>query len=388
MTESLNRVTARTEALAVSGAERASLRERMQRTAAARPFLAYLAIVATLAGVYYGLVATPLYVSEARFSVRSKGAAASSGMLSGLLGAPSGGLSDISAVAEYIGSQDMLHALQSRLDLRSVYAQPRIDPLQWLPRNASQERFHRFYRRHVIVRIDREANTVAVIVKSFDPKSAQQTASAVLELTEQFVNSMSQRLRDDSLTTATAELNAARAHAEEARQAVTEFRGQNADLDPSASGVALVHSLDVLQAQRVALLGQIAALATYSQPSSPAMQQAKAQLANIEAQIGVAKGRQNAESRRPQQMTTFETLQLARASAEKTLETAEGAHSGARLAAEQREKFVVRIIKPSLPQEAVSPDRMLEFLTTLVFAIAGYALVALTVAAIRDHRGI
>lgn len=133
---------------------------------------------------------------------------------------------------------------------------------------------------------------------------------------------------------------------------------------------------------------ELAALMTYSQPSAPAVRQLQARLAAINTQIASLRAQQSNSAPLSRQVTDFETLQLERANAEKTLTLAQTAFDQARATAEQREKYVVSIVSPNRPEAPTYPNRVLELITVLIFAMAGYALVSLSIAAIRDHRGV
>lgn len=355
--------------------------------AARRPFVTFMFLISVLAGLYYGVIATPQYVSETRFSIRTREVVAPTGILANLIGAPTG-LTDITAVADYIRSPDMAATLDRRHKLRELYSQPRIDPFQTISPRASDEEYLAFYRRHVIVKLDREANTVIVQVKSFTADSAHATARSILELTEGFVNELSRSMREDTLASAASELEKAQTQADEARVAVASFRGQRSDLDPAASGALLVGGIGELSAAAAQVRGEIASLMTYSQPDAPAVRQLRARLAAINREMAALRSQQGAGAGLPQEVTNFETLQVERASAEEKLVTAQAAFDQARATAEQREKFVARIVSPNMPDTPTSPRRWLEFITAVVFAAAGYVLVALTIAAVRDHRGI
>ncbi len=361
----------------------AVLRQRIGQ----RPFVLYMLLVAVLAGLYYGVIASPQYVSETRFAIRSREIVAPTGFLAGLIGAPTS-LGDITAVSDYIRSPEMAETLDERHQLRRLYAQPRIDPFQTLSATASDEEYQRFYRRHVIVKLDREASTVIVVVKSFTPESARDTAGSILELTEAFVNELSRNMREDTLRSATSELEMAEKQAIEARVAVANFRGAGADLDPSASSAQIVGGVGQLEASAAEVRGEIASLLTYSRRDAPQVRQLQARLSAINAEIASLRNQQGPSAGLAQEVTDYETLQLIRANAEKKLAAAETAYDQARATAEQREKFVARIVSPNLPETPTSPRRWLEFLTAMVFAMAGYALASLTLAAVRDHRGI
>jgi capsular polysaccharide transport system permease protein len=364
-----------------------SFRERAQTLAAKRPFVSYMLVVMLLSGLYYGAISARLFVSESRFAIRSKEVAAPTGLLAGLMGPPSG-LTDITAVSDYIRSPDMLRILEQRHKLRQLYAQPRLDLLQWLPQGASEEDFLAFYRRHVIVKLDREANTVIVQVRSFNPESSLNVADSVIELTGEFVDGMSQKMRSETLKSAKAELEQANRVADSARRKVASFRAAGSDLDPTQSGAAVVGGVAAMEASAAQTRAELASLMTYSQPNAPVVRQLQARLSAINSQIASLRAQQSNSAPLSKQVTDFETVQLERANAERTLALAQTAFDQARATAEQREKYVVNIVNPNRPQAPTYPNRVLEFITILIFAMAGYALVSLSIAAVRDHRGV
>ena len=361
-----------------------SFQERAQTLAAKRPFVSYMLIVVLLSGLYYGAISARLFVSESRFAIRSKEVAAPTGLLAGLMGPPSG-LTDIT---DYIRSPDMLKILEQRHQLRALYAQPRLDLLQWLPAGASEEDFLAFYRRHVIVKLDREANTVIVQVRSFNPESSHRVAESVIELSGDFVDGMSQAMRSETLKSARAELEQANRVADTARRKVAGFRAAGSDLDPTQSGAAVVGGVAAMEASAAQTRAELASLMTYSQPNAPVVRQLQARLSAINSQIASLRAQQSNSAPLSKQVTDFETVQLERANAERTLALAQTAFDQARATAEQREKYVVNIVNPNRPQAPTYPNRVLEFITVLIFAMAGYALVSLSIAAVRDHRGV
>ena len=90
-------------------------------------FLMVVALPTLVAAVYFLLIASPLYVSEARFIVRSAGHSPSAfGVALQGVGLSSG-QTDAFAVHEYITSSDGLRDLQRRFDVAKVLNRPGAD---------------------------------------------------------------------------------------------------------------------------------------------------------------------------------------------------------------------------------------------------------------------
>ncbi len=353
-----------------------------------RPFLTIMAIVGVLSAIYYGLIAAPMYVSEARFTIRGQQAAMPANLLAGLTGKSGSALADIAAVQAYIESPDMLEALEKQYHLRQAYSRFRLDLFHWLPPNASDDAFRRFYKHMVVVKLQRDAEIVSVDVRSFDRDLAQPMAETILQRTEAFVDGMSQRMRTETMRSAEQELALAEKEAGQARAAVTRFRGATSSIDPRGVGAATQGGEAALESQAAVAQAELASLLTVNKPDSPVVRQLQAKLSAIRAQAARLKAQQGVSSDLSKDVTAYETLAIVREAAEKKLAAATMARDSARSTAEQREKYVVRVVNPNRPDRPVLPRRVMDLLMVMVFALAGYSIIALTIAGIRDHRGV
>lgn len=359
--------------------------ESWSNRALTKPLLTFLTIVGVLSAIYYAFIAAPLYVSEARFTIHSQQVAAPTSLLAGLGGRDTG-LADIVAVQDFIQSQEMLSALDSQFHLRAQYSRFRPDLFRWLRPNASDEAFLKFYRHMVVVKLIRDASIVEIEVRSFDRQTARPVAEAILQKTEAFVDGMTLRARSETYRSAEAELARARTAAESARAAIQTFRGAASSVDPAAAGAQVQGGESALAGQVAGLQAELASALTFNRPDSPAVRQLRARLASLQAQISRLK-QQQGQGGTASQVTGYETLVIQRDAAERTLATAAANFQSARATAEQREKYVVRVVNPSQPDRPAQPRRVLDFFTVMLFALTGYALVSLLIAGIRDHRG-
>lgn len=359
--------------------------------ARSRPFLAYLAAATLLFGVYYGLIATPLYVSQTQFAIRTKEVAAPQSFLSSLVGAGGGGIGESIAVTEYLRSHEILDQLDQRHQLRRLYSRFRLDPFSTMARDADEETFLDFYRDMVTIQLDREANKIELHVRSFDPDSALAITTSILELAEDYINHISQRVRDETLRMAQDELNAARAHVLGVRLDMARFRNATGDLDPIQSGSAAVKATMELEGEVTKLRGELASLLTYSQEGAAQVQQLRARISSLEAQI-VDQRRSLAssgvDSTLAEQLVEYEGLLVEREYSEKRLVAAMAALDVARTVAEQRERFIVPVVKPYRPDVATEPRRLSSFALAMLLALVGYGIVMFTIAGIRDHEGV
>lgn len=353
-------------------------------------FRNYTIAAALLAGVYCFLIAEPLYVSDAVFGVRGRGPGndPTSTVLSGLVGAST--ISETAAVVEYIRSFDMLQALDDKYHLRDLYSGGRFDPVTRLWPWSGDQEFLALYRSMVEVVLRREDAIITVHVRSFDADSAKNIAQTILEQTEHFVNEMSARIRTETVADAERLVNESRDAVKELRLKLTSFRDVSGELDPRATGASKLEAIAALQAQAAGLRTELAALLLNARETAPEVKVLKAKLTAVENEIEAAKATLTGGERENLAATleSYEGLLIDREYAEQRLTAATTVLDHARALAQERDRFVIRIVTPRLPDEATEPYRLINFLTIMLIALAAYGIIALAVAGIRDHRGV
>ena len=369
---------------------------RLREISASRPFVAFVSVAVLLFGFYYFIVATPIYVSQTQFTIRgTEQPPVAAGLLAMVGGAAAGGGDstgmETAELKQYVGSSEMLAKLEQRFHLRELYSRPRLDLFKWMPRRAPREQELSFYRKMVSIQVDPGSNIITLETKSFDPKSAQQMAEAVMQVSEDYINDLSQTVRRNTVRASLKELDAAKDSVRTARLAMTAYRTKTGMLDPTASAAAQSSAVMQMQQEVLSARADLASLLTYSTPNAPLVVQARAristlegQIANAQSQIATSKDNNNLAHK----LYDYEGLLIANDYADKQLIAAQSAYDSAVSLANQRDRFLVRIIQPSLPQRASEPKRMLSFLEALIVVIAGYGIVALAIAGVRDHQGI
>jgi capsular polysaccharide transport system permease protein len=130
-----------------------------------------VALPTLLAAIYYLLIASPRYVSEAQFIVRNAGQSTPSTLGSALqvVGiAPS--QTDAFAVHQYIESRDALRELSRRYDLPAILGPRGVDAFSRYPRpweDRSNEGLHKGFQRFVTVGYDSTTGISTLRVEAF-----------------------------------------------------------------------------------------------------------------------------------------------------------------------------------------------------------------------------
>ena len=372
------------------------LSERFRSVSTSRPFAAFVIVSAILLGVYYFILAAPLYVSEASFSIRGREEPSAGASLLATLGGGAGGGSaptttDTAELQTYIESYEMAERLDQQFHLREVFSRPRLDFLNWMSRNAPKNKYLAFYKKTVRVSIDHDTNLITIKVKTFEPKLAQAMAGSILQMSSDYLNNLSTIVRRDTVKTSEQELQQAEESVRKARLAMTAYRASTGTLDPAASAMATSAGISAMQQQVLQSRADLASMLSYNRPNSAMVVQAQARIDGLQAQIAQQQAKianTGASDSIAERLRTYEGLQISSDYADRQLIAALASYDGARNLANQRERFVVPAVAPNLPDVATEPHRLSSFLEAMLVLVAVYGIVALAIAGVRDHQGI
>ncbi|MGQ2989699.1 MAG: chain-length determining protein [Brevundimonas sp.] len=343
-----------------------------------------------VAAIYFLLIASPRYVSEARFIVRASEQRQPSSLGMALEGVGiSTGSSDAYAVHEYIRSADGLNDLEKRVDVRSAYARPGVDVFSRLPRifsDRSDETFRKQFNDYLTVGYDSQTGISTLRVEAFTAADAARVANALLEGGEGLVNRLNERSASDAVADAERNVRDAQARLSLVQSQMTSFRNREGVIDPSASAKAggeligqLTVNLAVLRAERAQVAAQAA-----SSPQLPALD---SRIRAFEAQIAAEREKivGDATSLAPK-ISTYESLITEREFAEKILATSTASLNSAQIEARRQRLYIDRVVNPSVPDKPVEPRRWLALLGVFATALLIYALGWLVYAGVRESR--
>lgn len=352
-------------------------------------FLVVVVLPTVIASIYFLLVATPRFVSEANFVVRSSSRSTPSSLGVALQGV---GLSNASTEAfivhEYMTSSRGTADLRRRFDLPEMLGGPGVDPLSRFPQigeSDSAEGLRKTLRRFVSVGYDSTTGISTVRVQAFSPKDAQALASALLDGGEQVVNQMNARAAADSVADARAAQAQARARLAEAQRATTQFRNAQQLIDPESSAAISAELITRLLANVAELRAEREQIAAGA-PESPQLLVLDRRIASFEQQLSAERAKL---AGRPSSLAPlvgqYEELTLRSELAAEELTQATAALITAEQEAQRQKLYVERIVPPNLPDRASEPRRLRAILTIFGTALLLYGLGWLVWAGVREH---
>src|SRR5258708_12988193 len=323
--------------------------------------LAATVLVPTLGAIiYFGLIASNVYVSESRSLVRSPQQKSQSTVFGDLL--QTTGLSraqdDTYSVHDFILSRGALRARDSKLGIRNVYSGKRVDLFNRFPvffRDDSFEELYLYFGKHIDVSYDSASSISTLTVRAYGAADAQRINDALLQLSESLINNLNERSRQDLVRFAEADVKVAADKAAAAAVALFAYRSKNAVFEPDKQAEIQLESVAKIQEDLVATEAQLAQLRKLSptNPHIPRLQSRADPLRHpTPSQPRKVTSASGSFSARAQ---TFERLTVDSMFADKQLGTALADLESPRSEALRKELYLERLVAPHPPNQAMEP---------------------------------
>jgi capsular polysaccharide transport system permease protein len=364
------------------------LRRLLQRLD--RVFFFTVFLPTLLATVYYGFVASDVYISESRFVVRSPQRQSQTG-LSALLQGSSFARSqdDTYSVHDFILSRDALKELQDKLQIKQAFTHGDIDLVNRFPGlerwDDSFEALYRHYLKHVGVEYDTVSSITVLRVRAYSAGEAGRINETLLQMGEALVNNMNTRSRQDLIKSAQQEVKAAEERAKSAAAALSSFRSDRAIFDPERQSAIQLQSVARMREELLAAEAQLSQVRKVS-PNNPQIAALESRVQGLRAAIADENARVvGREGGLSSKSPAYERLALERTFADRQLAAALAALDNARNEAARKQLYLERLVQPNLPDKALEPRRLRSVLTVLVVGLMLWGIVSLVLASVREH---
>ncbi len=355
-----------------------------------RLFLATVALPTTLAIIYFGLIASDIFISESRFIIRSPQRQTTTGLGAILQGAGfSRAQDDTYSVHDYMLSRDALQQLDKKMGLSRSFSSTSVDRINrfaGIDPDNSFEALHRYYQKRVIITHDTASSISTLRVSSFNRDEAQKINSSLLEMGETLVNQLSERGRQDMMRFAAAEVAQAEAKVKSTALALSKYRTRKGVFDPERQSAIQLQQVSKLQDELIAARTQLAQIKTTSRKNP--------QIATLTARIEMLKKVIAEETAKvtggaaslTDKASEYEKLALERSFAEKQLAAALATLEQARNDALRKQFYLERIVQPSKPDTAVEPRRFRSIIATFAVGMICWGILTMLLAGIREHH--
>ncbi len=356
-----------------------------------RLFAVIVLLPTLIAALYFGLIASDVYVSESRFVVKNQNgrsmqvpSIASLIQTSGI----SPGQEQTNEVLDYVRSRSALKDLEQLSSVKSIYQNPAADRFSRYPSFWQDDRFenlYRYYSHMVDARLDTETGVAVLDVKAFTPQDAARINALLLQLSEQLVNRLNQKARQNAIEEAERHVAMAEKRAKAARLAMAKYRNQTDLIDPTKQAVGVLDISNKLVAQQAALQAQLSLIESVT-PQNPSIPSLKSRISaigrEIDAQNSRAVGSNGAISSK---LAGYEDLQLEQEFASQALTAANTSLEQASIEAAQQEYYLERVVDPNVPDMALLPHRLGQVLTVAAAMLCLYFIGWMLMVGILEH---
>jgi len=355
-----------------------------------RSFAFVVGIPTLVALVYFSLIASDKYVSEARFAIRANQADGGGGLASLLSSSVmSAGGQDSQVVVDYIKSQDLLSELIDRHDLVAHYSNSSIDFVSRLDEDASREDLLKHFVKHLDIIEDTGTDILTLRVKAYKRVYAQDIAGTIISLSEQLVNELSSRIEQDAIESSRNEVALAAEKVRIASERVSRFRATNASINPAEETSALLGLLSGLESRLSEAKTQLSEKRAFMKESSPMVKSLKNKVSALQRQLDeererVAGGADNGMSGL---INDYQPLALEQELAQQQYTSALTSLEMSRIEAQRKKRYLVTYVNPGLPDESTEPKRIMKILTVFFYSFLFFSIGGLLWSALRDHIG-
>jgi capsular polysaccharide transport system permease protein len=356
-----------------------------------RALLIVVAVPTLLTALYYALWASDVYISESRFVVRSPERPARTALGSLFQGTGFSKTADDSfTVREYILSRDALKVLDERLHIKAAYASKDVDLFSRFggaDLDSSFEALHRYYQNKVDVVTDTNSSIVTLSVRAFNAQDAVSANRILLEQSEELVNRLNERGRQDLIRYAQNEVTQAEKSAKAAALALSSYRNAQGVVDPERQAAVQLQQVAKLQDELISTNAQLSQLQSFT-PSNPQIPSLRNKSRTLQTDIAretahVAGGGSSLASK----VAGIQQVALETEFANKQLASALTSLETARNEAQRQQVYLERIAQPSLPDVAQEPRRLRSMLGAIIVGLLAWGILSMLLAGVREHQG-
>lgn len=357
-----------------------------------RWFLVTVVLPTLLAAIYYGLIASNIYVSESRFVVKSPDQKKSQvSTLANLVQTTglSGGQEQTNEVLTYVQSRNALKALEKNARIREIFSDPSADFISRFPQpfsSSSFESLFKYYGKMVEASLDTETSTAVIKVKAYNPRDAYLVNLKLLELSEDLVNRLNGRAQSRGILEAQRQVDLATRRAQAARTALSEYRNSHEILDPAKQAVGVLEIANTLTAERAALQAQLENMRRLT-PSNPSIPALRGRIAAISTQINSQDSRVVGTGNGiASKVGGYENLLVEQEFSTQSLNVASAALVTARADSQRQQFYLERVVDPDVPDQALMPKRLISVIVIFAACLCLYFIAWMFMVGVLEHN--
>ncbi|SFR47262.1 capsular polysaccharide transport system permease protein [Yoonia tamlensis] len=354
--------------------------------------LAFFVFLPTfMMGWYFYTLATPMYATKSEIVIQqAQSASAAPGGLSTLFqGTSMATQQDSIAVQSYLASREAMLRLDADHGFKAHYTDSRIDSIQRLAADATNEETFKLYSDHVRISYDPTEGIIKMEVIAADPETSFIFSTALIAYAEEQVDQLTGRLRTDQMKGALQSYEDAEIRRAEALATWLNLQETMQQIDAGSESGARMGQINALESERQQLSLVLQSRLNVERPSQIQVQALRDQIANIDALIaelrqeltgsdgdGASLAARNTELRVAEENYNFQTAMVQQALTQ--META-------RIEANRQVRYLSQSVNPVIPDQAAYPRAFENTLLSLLIFSGIYLLISITVSILREQ---
>ncbi len=348
---------------------------------------AFVLLPTFLAGYYYFVIATPMYATQSSFVIQqSEQVTGLSNLLSGTSMATQ---ADAITVQDYLLSMAAMTRLDEEEGFIAHFSQDWIDPIQRLDQDASNVSAYKLYQRMVTIGYDPTEGTVKMEVIAADPDTSQRFSEALISFTEERVDNISLRMREDQMAGATQYYAETEQRRRDALRELTEIQTRLATLNPDTEIQLIMTQVGALESDRQANILELNSLLAVPRPNEARVNGVKSNIESLDNSIAVLRA-QLTEAQGDAGSLASITAELREAEENYQIQIALvqqsfAAVDAARNEADRQVRYLSTSVEPIAPDDPTYPRSFENTLVAMLLFAGLYLMISLTASILREQ---
>lgn len=349
----------------------------------------YVALPSMLAGYYFYRVATPMYATFTEFVIQQADAPSAMPSKSILAASPFAMVTDSIVVQGYLTSRDAMKRLDHDLGFRKLYQGDKIDVLQRLADDATDEEAYKVYQKKVVIGYDPTEGVIKMEVISPSPKTSLDISRALVTFAEERVDKQTKRMREDTMRGAQQGYKEAEEKLATAQQEVADLQRKLETFDTAATFSMIQGQIGELESMILEKELERAELTANSRPNPVKVRVLDQKIKVLERKL---KEKQELITRGGDGKTSIvdTNSELTRAQANlelrhELLANALAALENARVDANRQTRFLSMGVSPVQSDQAAYPRAFENTLLSIIVFAGLYLMLSLTVSILREQ---
>ena len=347
--------------------------------------LAMFVILPTVAaGYYFFAIATPMYGTKSEFVIQQAESQGGGGLGSLFAGSGLATQTDSTTVQSYMTSREAFLRLDADHGFSEHFSNPEIDAIQRLDADATREAAYGVFQDHVQIGYDPTEGILKMEVIAADPAKSQEFSEALIGYAEEQVDQLTQRVREDQMSGALINYEAATQRRNEALEELVRIQEASGQGTVGAEQAALQQRIATQQINLDAERLNLASLLNNRRPNEAQVSAAENQIAFIEDQIALLRREltagglvsNDAQLRQAEENYAFEVANV---------QLALGTMDSARIEANRQVRYLSVSVAPIAPDEATYPKAFENTLLAFLIFSGIYLMISLTASILREQ---